>query len=347
MTATSTKHNEPLESVILWIPSFPKQDGRPTLAGLEGPAKMIALQQQRAVRLLDDLETTQATFAKIAWLTHWTRAFELLNATRAILDASTGIASGMLARICMEQALQIQVILDPVLSTLGKKSKGSNPIHISSNAKERYWHETIERLNAYAAWCLHSDSEYYKFLSEKRTLDEIWEEDSRRSILRDPSAKRMHEMLYGPIEVLSDAEVALDRKKHEKAIREDFRRVTSWLSSKSILPWRSRIADCIKASKSRTPTFFELFSETEQTIRKRLSAQGLGFAYQSYQRGSLQIHGSTVDRVLGFAENTLIPRLADAFDDTTKDSADVASWCSHILVGLHLLKARVFGLPHA
>ncbi|MBA3342842.1 MAG: hypothetical protein H0W30_04530 [Gemmatimonadaceae bacterium] len=346
MKTPSVPHKNPLENITLWIPQFPavKDRGEKSLDGLEGSTKLIALQQLRAATLLDDLQSTPASFAKIAWLTHWTRVFEALNATRAALDAEVGLACGILARICMEQALQIQVILDPVVTTIGENSKASTRVQLSSAAKDRYWHEAVDRLNAYAAWCLYSDADYYRFLCDKNRLNDVWEEDSRRAILRDPTAKRMHELFYGPIEILSDAEVALDRKKHEKGIREGLTRITSWLESSAIADWRLRIKTCTEKARPRSITFFELFNETEQTIRKRLTGQRLGFAYQSYQRGSLLVHGTTIEHVLGFSQDTLLPRIGDAFSDTTIDAADVADWCSHILLGLGLLKGRVFQL---
>jgi len=61
--------------------------------------------------------------------------------------------------------------------------------------------------------------------------------------------------------------------------------------------------------KKKQMTFFALFNESDRSVARRMEELQMRFLYISYVKGSLYVHGSTLEHSLYLHEGALTPRV--------------------------------------
>ena len=116
--------------------------------------------------------------------------------------------------------------------------------------------------------------------------------------------------------------------------------MNEWLADERLEPWLHRLGS--RESSVRGPSsLFALLGEAKTGIAGQLHSLGIRFAYNRYIRGSLIIHGSSVDQFLEIGES-IAPGFGSSNFDADLGARSVANSCDHVLVRLQLLKGHVW-----
>ena len=90
--------------------------------------------------MLQNIPTQTATPERLAWMNFWARSYAVSDATLATLTGRLRMMLTVLERMSLEAYLQVRLIMDPLSE--------------ERDTKEKKWRETMNRMRAYAAWCL-------------------------------------------------------------------------------------------------------------------------------------------------------------------------------------------------
>ena len=85
--------------------------------------------------------------------------------------------------------------------------------------------------------------------------------------------------------------------------------------------------------------FFALFHDSEKGIAQRLRSLGMRFAYFEYMRGSLFVHGSTLEQTFVMHDQTLMPGIDDSVET---DAEFVGHVCNTVLVLLGFMQSELW-----
>jgi hypothetical protein len=171
-------------------------------------------------------------------------------------------------------------------------------------------------------------------LVDPRTLKGIWNPEPAKGIAHDPNKRETFERLFGEL----DAEI--DSKKLQKGrflqeTQERFRlqRLENWLNHPDLRPWRDRLQN-LRNSNQRQIAFFALFNESEKSVANRLRASNMRFLYVTYVKGSMFVHGSTLEHTFVIHENTVTPFFTGHKDSVAADAEVIAHVCNTALACL-------------
>jgi hypothetical protein len=89
-------------------------------------------------------------------------------------------------------------------------------------------------------------------------------------------------------------------------------------------------------------TFFALFDESEETVASHLRQSDMRFAYALYKEGSLFIHGSTIDQLFCFEDDTVTPLLVGADDAVASTADSVGSSSNNTMVLLYMIQKELW-----
>ena len=331
------------ESYQLLVPELWKQaeEWQEALEEADGADKRCVLIQLRAVNLLKPLKTEPATPERLAWMTLWTRAFVLLDGVRGVLSRNAAFTTDVLARVAFETALHTQAILEPVTALHELERHGPGRTLVTDRARQDTWQDVVARMRAYTAWCLWSDLRYCDEVTDSRTQDGIWDPQPARGIASNPEALKAFEAYYGPLDLRDEHELERDQQQQLAGLAQKRERIASWLSDKRLQEWVTKLRN-LQAGEPNARSFLALLFGEQSTIARRLGMMQQRFAYFRYLRGSLLIHGSTLDEMLMLGQGVIAPAIRSDDEEANRAAYDVASSCNLIVLVLFLTQKHIW-----
>ena len=300
-----------------------KLDWEAALADRTDEEKRIIRLQKRLTELLKGLPTESASPERVAWMIFWTRSFVASMDARTALEAGSEHMLTILKRMCFEMEMQMNLIMEPLSR---KKSFGMDAT----------WRDLMSRFRGYTAWCLWADKSFLEELARPKSMESACDTSTARKLLEDPVQREILEEFGGADEAYRVAQ-EVNRAELEKGLRTQLRDVRGLLNDDSLIEWVSKL----KKPGSHL-TFFELLSENERTMRRRLTGIGLPFAYSIYMEGSMGIHGNSFDQFFHKTDGNWHPRLAPVGKHWMRPATEIAGHLEGICLGLLSTKGQIW-----
>jgi hypothetical protein len=295
-----------LHRLTLNVPRLWDRDWQTAIKEASGADSFLLNVAGRAAHLLKLISDCSVTFERLAWLSIWTKSFSILEGARAAVFQNSQYLLELLSRTSFELALHALTVSEA---------------------------DTVDRLRAYAAWCLWNDRHFQKEFVDPPTLKGIWNPQPAEDIMKDADERRLYEKLFGPLTVETDHK-ELRKGRLLQQNEEQFRlhRLENWLDHPDLRPWRDRLLNLAGTGGNRQISFFALFNETERSVARRLQSLDMRWLYLAYVKGSMFVHGSTLEHTFFLHEETLTP-LFTGHDESVEDHAQlVGSMCNKVLV---------------
>jgi hypothetical protein len=311
-----------------------------TIETLDGLNKESAIVLARGFNLLSEFDEPKATYERIAWLNIWSKSVNCLRSAIPSYDTQNNLALKILCRSTFQWTLHCLVIMDPILDLYSQKLKSSK-VRISLSSEDLCLKRSIQRLQAYAAWCLWSDLLHYKEISHSKTLDGVYDPNPAKEIMKDKERLFWHEKFFGKLDIETD-EIVLKkgRIELEQYYMSKIEQIENLLADQLLKPW----IDKIKASDTPCPSFFSLFAN-QTSLPKYLFKHGLRFAYGQYSLNSMILHGSTMEQFLIFSDTSISPR--DFLGDLESDGLfeNIIKDCNKIFSFLAFFNQKALHRP--
>lgn len=316
-----------LSDYNLVLPRIPSDDEWiEYIESVEGREKDINTLRAKGYNLLADLNETNATYERIGWLSLWSKIMAALESIIPALNSGSNLILQSLSRATFEWMQHQLAITDPI-HDLNENKRTHKKIVMT----EYVYRSVVDRLRAYAVWCLWSDKNYYQELIDPRTQKNIWDPGPAREIFENNEKLQCYERFYGPLDSeIDESKLKQGRREMEALYREKIRRIDDWLGDAKIQHWSKRLED---NHRSRTFSFFSLFGE-DSKIAKRLKKYQLRFAYTSYSEGSMALHGSTIEQFMFIGDSVISPKIQIGGQVEENLLETVLSNCNQILVAL-------------
>lgn len=307
-----------LYTLRLRFPDF-SGDWNAMVAETEGVEKELLTTLARGANLLKPINDFAANFERVAWLSLWTKCFSNVQGALSALRGRSEYFLEVLSRTSFEVLLHVLTITE------------ASP---------------TERLRGYSAWCLWNDRSFQIEFVDPRTLDGIWDPKPAARILDDPSTRHAYEQLFGPIEVETDRRALAKgrlRQQHEERLR--LHRLEAWLEHPDLCEWYAKLLAATKGRKNKQVIFFALFNTSDRSVAQRLESLQMRFLYISYVKGSLHVHGSTLEHSLDLHEGALTPRVS-GHDESLAALAygigGLGGICDSAFIQLELLRRKLW-----
>ncbi len=301
------------------------------LQGLEKEATNV---RAKGYTLLAAFNESKATSERIGWLNLWAKTIVALESSILAYQEGLDWVLQSVLRTTFEWVLHCRVLFEPFSSTEPEKSKSKVVVPIRSRKDSQ--RKTVERLRAYAAWCLWSDKVLYRELIHRKTLEGVWNPNPAKKILDNEKDKEGYERLFGTLVIETDEEkLNKDRKEMVRLYRNKIARIDKWLQDPQLKSWSEKLIKLSKKKKGAF-SFFNLF-DLDATIPKELMKYGLRFGYATYSKSSMGLHGSSMEQFIIIGDSKIGPKLnrANKADETLFEI--VISDCNNIFVLLGAL----------
>jgi hypothetical protein len=325
-----------LADLELLLPQLPtEEEWMKTISELEGSEKEAAIVRAKGYNLLADFQESNVSFERVGWLNSWSKTMTALESAISAFQYGSDWVLQTISRATFEWWLHILVIIEP-MSDLIEIERSSHKVVVSRRTHEYAQRETIERLRAYAAWCLWKDKIHFSERLHPKTLEAAWDPKPAKEILSDEEELEKYEMLFGKLESETDTnKLKQGRVEQERILKDKMRRIDQWLKDSQIEKWHDRMLDVARKNKGAV-SFFNLFDPND-TIIKRLHKHGLRFAYTQYSASSMGLHGSTMEQFIHINESVVTPKLQmnDKADETLFNG--VISDCNRLFVLLGMI----------
>jgi hypothetical protein len=310
---------------------------------LEGRQKDAAVIRARGYHLLKEVNEAKATPERAGWLNLWAKTLVALESAISAFQYRSDLFLQIISRSTAEWILHVLVLIDPICDLMALE-QSNRKVLISSRSREYSLKQTVDRLRAYAAWCLWSDKVYYKELIHPETLAGTWDPSPAKEILADDKARELYERFFGRLESETDEKILRERrKKMERVFSKKIDRIDEWLSDPHLKPWSNKILELSKKKRGGV-TFFTLF-DPEATISKRLQKHGLRFGYAMYSESSMLLHGSTMEKFIVIGDSFLAPKLQTDASEAESTFVKVISDCNSLFFKLGLINHFVLKRP--
>jgi len=275
------KVTEDLERMTFEIPKLWDRDWAEAIESAEEPEKTILRIQRRAALILKDREQFQVTFARLAWLNIWSKTFSALDGTLCALAKNSIYLLRILTRTTFELQLHLLTIMKPVLDLYEQRQ-----VSVLAQSKKEKEAASINRLEAYANWCIWNDRLHYKQILKPDTLEAVWDPESTLKILNDPDSPLSYEAIFGKL----DIEINNKELKKGRLIQQDvgchrIRRLETWLNHPVLASWHETMKFLAGRKEKNFVTFFSLVGETSMGVPKGMENLELSFAYPVYNEG--------------------------------------------------------------
>ena len=265
-------------------------EGFPAAEGLEQDITRQLGRMGQLGRLAHD---TEATPERAAWVQLWTLAFALLRDTLWAWREDNTLSLHLLSRTAFEADLNVLTMLHGAVDDQGADDHDA----------------VIDRLRAYAAWCLWQDMALYDSLLNERNLRAAFDprvsQGLAQSLEDDPEKRRWFEELFGPVVPDDDVQVARQEAAAESMWGAARRRVESWLRDPRLKPWRQELEE---AARRREPvrSYADLI-KSQESVARQLEELGMAQARAIYIGVSHYVHGATFDCFLKTTRDQIIP----------------------------------------
>jgi len=325
-----------LEQLELWIPRLWEKDWKSAINNASGVEKNLLIIQNRAANLLNQISDKRVTFARLAWLNLWTKAFSTLEGAFCALPKNSLYVLRMLGRASFEQVLHARSIIEPVLQAYSVSEDSEEKV-IPSNLLRNREKESFKRLEAYAAWCIWNDCIFYEQVISPQTLDAVWDAEPVQQILRNSKALEAYEAIYGQLKIETDEkELKKGRLRQQDEGQHGLYHLRKWLDYRDLKPWHEKL------KKNKFMTFFTLVGEDQRGVKKSLKEFDLSFGYPVYSEGSMAIHGSSLYQFLHLSNESVMPLFVGADDEVSEKAEEVGGNCNQVIIALYLLCRQIW-----
>lgn len=329
-----------IESYSIKIPELFNKDWEKAISEADGIYKELTICQARAANLLKNINDSKATFERISWISIWTKVFAINDAIFSAVNRNSKYLIEILTRVSFEQMLQGYTICDPILKNF-ENDETANGVKSKPHNEVVAWEETVDRLKAYTAWCLWNDKQYFEELLQFKTQNGIFDIHPAVDIANDPVKLTCYESIFGILDAETDyRKVKKERLRFQDNAQRNLVRIKSWLNDRELSRWKEVIST--KQKNNPVVSFFSLFNESEYSIAKRLKGMDVRWMYASYKRGSMFIHGSSIENTLHFHNGIFTPLFIET-DESVKQSADwITSICNLTIMLLYILSKQLW-----
>lgn len=309
------------------VPELWKRDWASAVEEFSGTEQELVRSQRYLVQTLSRARSLPSSPELIGWLTLWSRLFNGCESSRTSLDRGASYSLLVLNRVVLELDIHLAVIAD--------LSGHANPPRQSDFSSEA----VISRLRAYAALCLWQDREHYSQMLQPGVLEQMYDPGpSRRLAAQLGERQDAWAAMMGEIEVLSDQEAEFDLRRARDQAERMVAFYDQCLADDRLHSWVAVLRE-----RPRTTTLHGLLNVQERTVRDRLRAMGLGFAYSEYGGSSRLLHGTTIDYLALNTGPVFMPLFADAFNDFDHHLVKISQQLRSGALLLHLIQSRAFG----
>jgi hypothetical protein len=297
----------------------------------EEPASLSARAFREAYVLWRGIGELSVTAEAVGWLSLLSKTLNVAHELALNTESASAVGLSAAERLMIELHIQVHTVCRPLID--------AGEVDLESEIQTQ---ETRRALQMYAAWCIRSERELLDELSDKRLLEELFEPDTARGLIKSLGAQReAYEKHFGAIPEDSDQELALDRGRLESGIRSE-KRDLALIANLNLQPLLNEMEAGTKRARAATNsrialTFAALYAfmrgDPVPSARKQFAEARIRFMYPVYSRDSLQLHGSSLNLLM--SEGTIGPRLSPA---TTASPDDLASILRDIVFRLSILR---------
>ena len=328
-----------LEKLELWIPHLWEKDWGNAIHNASGIEKHLLIIQNRAVNLLSQITDKRVTFARLAWLNLWTKLFSTLEGVFCTIPKNSLYVLRMLGRASFEQALHAKTIKEPTIKE-HTESKNSKKGKVSTDLIRNLEKRAVKRLEAYAAWCIWNDLNFYERLVSPEILDAAWDPEPAQQIFRNLERLEAYESVYGQLKVETDEkELKKGRLRQQDEGQHELYRLRKWLDHPDLKPWHEKLKG---GKKNNFMTFFTLVGEDQRGVPKTLNEFDLSFVYPLYSEGSMAIHGSSLYQFLNLDNKSAVPLLVGTDDEVTGKIEEIGGNCYQVIIVLYSLGRQIW-----
>ncbi len=315
-----------LNKYVFVIPEFSEQHWRKAIDEAEGFEKDLRITQIKTLNLLNNINDTEVTPARLAWMNLWTKCISQLDGMSALLLGNSAFMVEVLERIALETFLHALTICQPLKQVAGKSSE-----------------TIVDRLCAFTAWALSEDMKHTIEISHRSNLDMVWNPAPARDIKYHPQKREVFEKLFGEITIETDPVcLKVGRARQEAELRDQRRRLDTWLKTPELIVWLQKIQVITERVKPNAVSFFALMNEDDKSIRKRMKSLGIGFGYISYQKASMIIHGSTIEQLNLTQLNRIVPKISSTQEYLEMSAESVRTTCNNTAMLLALMQKHIW-----
>jgi len=122
--------------------------------------------------------------------------------------------------------------------------------------------------------------------------------------------------------------------------RHRLQRLKSWLSHPELRTWKLKLDELQK--NGIQPTLFQVLNESERSLRSRLRAKNSLWMYLGYCKGSLFVHGSTLEQFISLTPNRATLRSLEDEEECEARAEFIKGLCNGAFVSLAVLQRKLW-----
>lgn len=297
-----------LNDLEIRLPQLPsEEEWMNAISELEGHEREAVIIRAKGYSLLNDFNEPKASYERLGWLNLWSKNMTALESAIKAYQNNSDWLLQTISRSTFEWWLHIITIIEPIHDLI-KFEESNLKVAIMDSYRENTYKKTLDRLRAYAVWCLWNDRKYFQERVHPKTLTAAWDPDPAKEILSDEARLASYEQLYGKLESEIDENILKQGKEDQKRLlNEKISRIDQWLDDPQIEKWHKIILEIPRTNRG-TVTFFDLFDPID-TVIKRLYKFGIRFTYTEYMASSMGLHGSTMKQFININDSGISLRL--------------------------------------
>ena len=330
-----------LNEYKLCIPKIDIKDWEQAVEAASGLLRDILKAQTKGVQLLQKIHEPLASTERIGWLNIWSKVFAALEAVAAAITHNSKLVLLFTQRNTFELMLQMHAIMDPIRNLKDKPPAGSQ----LRQSQEYALRSSVDRLRAYAAWCLWHDKAYYKEVLNPKSMRDIWSHDfydkMQPAIKKTPVYERFVEKMGSPMD---EAAMREGSRNIRKLYTEKIKQIDEWMADPRLRRWSTALDQAGKNNIVGIP-FFILFDPSEVSIPKRLLKEGLRFSYSAFILSSIASHGSSMEEFIDIGQNSLQPLFTGKKEQIEILAPEVIFRCQHIYTLLSAINDEMLKNP--
>lgn len=295
-----------INKLNLRIPKYPSlQDQKIDIEKLDGILKDAITVRYSGCNLLQDFYEEKATFERIGWLNLWSKFMTAIESSAVAYDKSLNWVLKTISRSTFEWNMHVYVITEPIIKLQNPGKTNKKKVVDLESVREFSYKKLIERLRAYAAWCIWSDRDLNRKLLHPKTINELWDHTIEKEILSNSKSKEFHERFFGKLDIETDEKIIRqNRQDYLETLRKKKVKLDLLLRDPQIKKWSDKL-DLARKRRKQT-SIFTLYDD-QPSITRNLEKMRLRFAYSEYSKGSMALHGSSMEQFINISGSEVFP----------------------------------------
>ena len=295
-----------INKLNLRIPKYPSLEEQIIeIEKFDGILKDAATVRYQGCNLLQDFCEEKASFERIGWLNLWSKTMIAIESSAVAYDKNLNWVLQTISRSTFEWNMHVYVIVEPIIKLNNSSKPNINKVVDLESVSEFSYKKIIERLRAYAAWCIWSDRDLNKKLLHPKTINELWDHTIEKKILSNSKIKELHERFFGKLDIETDEKILRqNRQEYLEKLRKKKVKLDLLLRDPQINKWSDKLDFAHKRRKQTS--FFTLYDD-QPSITRNLEKMRLRFAYSAYSKGSMALHGSSMEQFISISESEVFP----------------------------------------